>query len=90
MVDLNSNDFISGAEVRRLLGNISDKTLERRRKRYWFEGFHYSQPIPEGRIQYIKPMIIHWLLNHGSNPQAHDQMIQEWLTAKDKPPKKRR
>lgn len=85
---LDSTDLISGAEVRLLLGNISEKTLSRYRAAHWYEGFHYAQPVH--RIQYIKPMIVHWILNWKTNPTAHERMIQEWLTAKDNPGKKRR
>jgi hypothetical protein len=82
---LDSTDLISGAEVRRLLGDISEKTLSRYRV-HWHEGFHYVQPVH--RIQYVKPMIVHWMLNRKSNPKAHDAEIKAWLTAKEKPTKR--
>jgi hypothetical protein len=73
------SDFLSGSEVRKLLGDISTKTLDRWRLKYWTEGVHYVQPVH--RVQYIKPMIIDWMLNGKADPAAHQLAMEEWVKA---------
>jgi hypothetical protein len=71
------NDLISGSEVRSLLGGISEKTLARYRRNYWFEGAHYIRPVQ--KTLYIKPLILDWAVNGKSNPVAHQEAIERWL-----------
>lgn len=75
---LSETDFISANEVRRLLGNISLKSLDRWRAKHWHEGIHYVQP--GHRILYVKPMIIDWMINGKANPAAHQRAMEQWLT----------
>jgi hypothetical protein len=75
---INESDFMSGAEVKALLGSRdkTDKFLRRRRERDWLEGIHYVQPTQ--RIRYIRPMILDWMFNHKTNPLAHQDAMEAW------------
>jgi hypothetical protein len=79
---VNSTDLISGAEAQRLLGGICKRSLKRYRDKYWFEGCHYVQPVH--RVLYIRPMIVHWMVNRKNNPKAHEEAIKAWLIAQGK------
>jgi hypothetical protein len=82
------SDFLSGSEVRKLLGGISTKTLDRWRSKHWTEGVHYVQP--GHRVQYVKPMIIDWMLNGKADPAAHTLAKEEWAKAQRPPLGKRK
>jgi hypothetical protein len=66
-------DLIDEAETRRILGNISRKTLQRYRGR-WIEGVHFIQGKP---CRYVKPMVVDWLL-HRHDPAAHNKAMELW------------
>jgi hypothetical protein len=74
---INPSDFLSGSEVRSLVGGISVKTLDRWRLKHWTEGVHYVQP--GHKVIYIKPMIIDWMINSKANPMAHQRAKEQWL-----------
>jgi hypothetical protein len=77
------SDFLTGAEVRSLLGGISTRTLNRYRLKYWTEGIHYVQPVQ--LVRYIRPMIVDWMLNGKSNPMAHQLAKEAWLAQHQTP-----
>jgi hypothetical protein len=74
---IDPSDFLSGSEVRSLVGGISTKTLDRWRLTHWTEGVHYIQP--GHKAIYIKPMIIDWMINSKANPMAHQRAKEQWL-----------
>jgi hypothetical protein len=67
------DDLISETEARSLLGGVSKKTLQRYRGT-WVEGVHFIQGRP---CQYIKPMVLDWLL-HRHDPAAHNRAMDQW------------
>jgi hypothetical protein len=81
---IDTNDFMSGSEVKALLGSTdkTDKFLRRNREKYWVEGVHYVQPIQ--RVLYIRPMILDWVLNHKSNPMVHQDAMEAWVAKTQK------
>lgn len=81
-------DLISGAEVRRLLGGISVKTLQRYREKYWLEGIHYVKPVQ--RCVYNRLLIENWMLNHRADPAAHQRAIETWWHEQVKQPRLRK
>lgn len=85
---MDPSDFLSSAEVRQILGGISQKSLDRWREKHWTEGIHYVQP--GHKIIYIKPMIVDWMINGKVNPMAHQLAKEAWLAKHQHQPKKRR
>ncbi|NJM47524.1 MAG: hypothetical protein HC860_16285 [Alkalinema sp. RU_4_3] len=84
---LEESDLMSGAEVRKLLGGISPRTLDRYRSKYWHCGIHYVQPTQ--RCQYVRPMILDWLVNR-QEPAAHQNAMEAWLAANQAPKQRKR
>jgi hypothetical protein len=78
------DDFISASDVRKLLADISIKTLNRWRANHWTEGVHYCQP--GHKVIYIKPMIIDWMINHKADPAAHQRAVEAWVAANQHQP----
>jgi hypothetical protein len=76
MALIEKSDLMGAAELRDLL-NVSTKTLTRYRQKHWHEGIHYVKPIQ--RILYIRPMILDWILNHKTNPLAHQDAMTTWV-----------
>jgi hypothetical protein len=74
---IDPSDFLSGSEVRSLVGGISIKSLDRWRTKHWTEGIHYVQP--GHKVVYIKPMIVDWMINGKVNPMAHQRAKEQWL-----------
>jgi hypothetical protein len=77
---ISQSDLMSGAEVKALLGSKdkTDKFLRRHRQAYWLEGIHYIQPVQ--RVLYVRPMIMDWILNHKTNPLAHQDAMEAWVS----------
>ncbi len=84
---LEVSDLIKSSEVRALLGNISPRTLDRYRQKYWLNGIHYVQPVQ--RCMYVKPMILDWLTNR-QEPLAHQRAIEAWAIANQVPKVRKR
>jgi hypothetical protein len=78
---LEDSDLIKGSEVRSLL-DISRRTLDRYRAKYWHRGIHYVQPVQ--RCIYVKPLILDWMRNR-HDPWAHQQAMEAWLDANQAP-----
>jgi Putative excisionase (DUF1233) len=74
---INQSDLMGAAELRQLLG-VTDRTLTRYRLKHWAEGIHYVAPVQ--RVLYVRPMILNWILNHKTNPLAHQDAMEQWLT----------
>jgi hypothetical protein len=85
---MSPEDFLSGSQVKTLVGGISNKTLDRWRLKHWTEGIHYVQP--GHRVIYIKPMIIDWMLHSKANPAAHQRAKEAWLAANEHRPENKR
>jgi hypothetical protein len=73
---IDQSDFMSASEVRELL-KVTDRTLSRYRLKHWVEGIHFTAPVQ--RILYIRPMILDWLVNHKTNPMAHQAAKEAWV-----------
>lgn len=84
---LEDSDLLKASEVRALLGNISPRTLDRYRAKYWHCGIHYVQPVQQ--CLYVKPMILDWLINR-KEPAAHQRAMEAWLTANQVPKTRKR
>jgi hypothetical protein len=84
---LEESDLMKSSEVRALLGDISPRTLDRYRARYWHCGIHYVQAVQ--RITYVKPMILDWLINR-KEPEAHQRAMEAWLVANQVPKTRKR
>ncbi len=84
---IDPSDFLCGSEVRKLLGDISSKSLDRWRGKHWTKGVHYVQP--GHRVIYIKPMIVDWLINAEVNPMAHQRAKEAWLAQNQHQPQSR-
>jgi hypothetical protein len=85
MVD--KSDLMGGAEVKAIL-KISDTTLKRYRLKRWIAGVHFVQPVQ--RTLYIRPMIEDWILNHKTDPEAHQRAIEAWVAKHQNPPDRKR
>lgn len=83
---LEDSDLIKSSEVRALL-DISKRTLDRYRAKYWHEGIHYVQPVQ--RCLYIKPMILDWMMNR-KEPATHQRSMEAWLAANQAPKTRKR
>ncbi len=47
---MDQSDFLSGAEVRALLGGVSEKTLARYSEKHWHCGIHYVPARPKNPV----------------------------------------
>lgn len=76
MAMIEKSDLMGAAELRLLLG-VTERTLRRYRKKHWHQRIHYVQPVQQ--IFYIRPMIMDWILNHKTDPMAHQDAMEAWL-----------
>jgi hypothetical protein len=74
---IDKSDLMGAAELRELLGGVSDRTLGRYRKKHWQKDIHYAQPVQ--RIFYIRPLILDWILNYQNNPMVHQDAMEAWV-----------
>jgi hypothetical protein len=82
---IDKSDFMSASEVRELLG-VCDRTLARYRLERWVEGIHFTAPVQ--RVLYIRPLILDWILNHKTDPMAHQAAMEAWVLKTQKRRKK--
>jgi hypothetical protein len=75
---INKSDLMPASEVRELL-EVADRTLTRYRLKHWVKGVHFVAPVQ--RVWYVRPMIMDWIVNHRSNPLAHQDAMEAWVRA---------
>jgi hypothetical protein len=73
---IDKSDLMGAAELRCLLA-VSDRTLTRYRLKHWVQGIHFVAPVQ--RVLYVRPMIMDWILNHKTNPIAHQDAMEAWV-----------
>ena len=83
---LEDSDLMKSSEVRALL-DISKRTLDRYRAKYWHKGVHYLKPVQGCR--YVRPMILDWMM-HRQEPAVHQNAMEAWLAANQVPKARKR